>query len=685
MKALLLGALILSAAPGFAQINTGEIGGAVRDLAGAVLPGATIVAERPATGLKYTAASNNSGEYLLGELPVGEYTLTASVDGFKQFVFSGVQIHAGDKLRREFSLEVGARYDVVTVVEVPGSVDFGSGAVADTIGRQQVLALPLEGRQYLDLAMLSPGVVRPPGGTRGDAMQQAGTLINILGQRSGHNLYLVDGVSVTDEHFNNMVVSPSIDSIQEVDIEKTSYAPEFGGKSGAVVNVVTASGSNDVHGSLFEFVRNDVFDAKNFFDSHAAPIPPFRQNQFGASIGGPIIRNKTFFFASYDGQRLRKSLTQTFSVPTPELRTGNFAGLPTIYDPTALADSVDTPQRVPFPGNSIPASQLDAVALALLAKIPLPNQPGTGQNLLSTEGQSIDLNSYSARIDHQFTAKDTTFVRGSVFDANEFDPFGSGVLQESLLPGFGRNLTTHSINGVAGWTHVFDANFLNEARFGWLSVAGGQTSPNAGNPFAAQTGLAGVTTNPLDMGYPQMSFGGEFSTMGDPALFTYRDNKDFEFFDNVIRHVGAHTIKFGGYFFHFNFQPVNPNGARGIFTFSPRWTSPAPGLAGGNAFGDFLLGYPTTAQVGLGRAAMNANTNWAHFYVQDDWQITPTLKADFGIRYEYNQNMTDSGNQMAAVDTRHTRRPIRHCRKRSRPPVVLYSDTLCRCRRGRLE
>ncbi len=639
--------LVILAGSALAQFNTGEISGSVKDALGGVLAGATIIAVRPATGVKYTAVTNSAGEYLLAQLPAGEYSLTAGEDGFKQAVLPAVEVHAGDKLRREFSLEIGAHNDVVTVDAAVGLLELGSGSIRDGIQHDEVMALPLSGRQFLDLAMLGEGVVRPPGGTRGDALQQAGTLVNVLGQRSGHKLYLVDGVTVTDQHFNNMVVSPSIDSIQEVEIEKTSYAPEFGGKSGAVINVVTASGSNALHGSVFEFLRNDVFDAKNFFDAPAAPIPPFRQNQFGGSAGGPVARNKTFFFVSYEGQQIRKSLTQSFSVPTAAMRAGNFAGQPVIYDPTDIGSG----QRMPYANNVVPVSALDSVARALLAKIPLPNLPGIGQNLRATETQRVAVDEYSARLDHQFSATDTAFARASVFDANEFDPFGSGVLQEALLPGFGRNLRTHSINGVASWTHVFNASLLNEFRFGLLTVAGGQTSPNAGSNFAAQAGLQGVATNPLDMGYPQVSLGGQFSTMGDPALFTYRDNHDFEFYDNVIWHTGAHTIKFGAYFFHFNFQPVNPNGARGILTFSPRGTSSAPGLGDGNAFADFMLGYPTTAQAGLGRAAMNANTNWAHFYAQDDWQITPRLKADFGVRYEYNQNMTDAGNQMAAVDT----------------------------------
>ena len=379
-----------------------------------MLPGAMIVAQHLETGQKFTAAANNSGEYLLAQLPVGVYSLTVSAANFKQSALPRIEVHASDRLRRDFTLEVGDRTEVVTVLADDGSVQLESAEIRDVIGRQQVVDLPVKGRQFLDLAMLSPGVVRPPGGTRGDAMQQAGNLVNVLGQRSGHNLYLMDGVAITDEHFNNMVIAPSIDAIEEFNIEKTSYAPEFGGKSGAVINVVSRSGSNNLHGSLFEFVRNDVFDAKNFFDSAAAPIPPFRQNQFGGSVGGPVRKNKTFFFLSYEGQRVRKSLTQTFSVPTAAMRRGDFSGLPTIYDPTAIAGG----QRQPFPNNQI-LRPLDPVAVALLAQIPFPNLPGIAQNLRSTGNQRINGNQYSARLDHQFSGNDTTYLRASLFDARE--------------------------------------------------------------------------------------------------------------------------------------------------------------------------------------------------------------------------------------------------------------------------
>ena len=632
----LLGGLCL-----FGQMNTGEITGSVRDALGGAMPGATVVAEQAQTGQKFTTITNSSGQYLLAQLPIGTYALKVNAENFKQSVLSNIEVHVGESLRHDVTIQIGNASETVVVEADSGTVQPESAEIKDVVLGRQIVNLPLKTREFLDLAMLSEGVVRPPGGTRGDALQQAGTLVNVLGQRSGHNLYLIDGATVTDEHFNNMVVAPSIDSISEFNIQKTSYAPEFGGKSGAVINVVTKSGTNELHGSLFEFVRNDVFDAKNFFDSQAAPIPPFRQNQFGGSLGGPLIKNRTFFFADYEGQRVRKSLTSTFSVPTDAMRTGNFTGSPQVYDPVS---------RLPFAGNRIPVQDLNAVSTALLTNIPHANLPGVAQNLLASAIQRVNSNNASAKLDHQFSPNNTTYARFSVFDARQFDPFGSGVLQESLLPGFGRNLSTHTLNGVTGWTHIFSPEFLNEARFAFLTVAGGQTSPNAGNPFAANAGLQGVTTNPLDMGFPQVSFGGQFTTMGDPALFTFRDNRDFEFFDNVSLHWRSHNIKFGAYLMHYDLRPVNPNGARGIFSFTPRFTSSAPGRGDGSAFADFLMGDPTTAQVGLGRAAMDANANWGHFYIQDSWQATRSLKLDIGLRYEYNRNMTDSNNQMAAID-----------------------------------
>ncbi|MGH9680093.1 MAG: carboxypeptidase regulatory-like domain-containing protein, partial [Candidatus Acidiferrales bacterium] len=307
-------------------MNTGEIDGVVMDPTGSVMANVTIAAVETGTQLKYSAVSNSAGEYLLAQLPVGTYTLAVSASGFKKIVQPGITVHAGEHLRQAFSLELGQQSESVTVSVTPGLLQVESAAIQNVIEQQQVVNLPLKGRQFIDLVGLTPGITHAPSGTRGGALQQTGQTFGILGQRGGHNLYLVDGVSATDEYYNNLVLSPSVDDIQEFNVDQTSYDAEFGGKSGGVINVITKSGSNSFHGSLFEFVRNDAFDAKNFFDSASRPIPPFKQNQFGGSLGGPIQKNKTFFFVNYEGQRTRKTQTQLFTVPTDGERSGNFTG-----------------------------------------------------------------------------------------------------------------------------------------------------------------------------------------------------------------------------------------------------------------------------------------------------------------------------------------------------------------------
>jgi carboxypeptidase family protein len=658
---LLIGYLILSVTPAFGQMNTAEIAGQVKDPSGASIPGATVLATQTTTQQRFNAVTNEAGLFLLAQLPLGEYTLAVTAQGFKQAVQGNVVLHVGDHVRQDFQLELGEQSETVTVDGTGGLLQVQSAEIKDVIQNEQVVDLPLKGRQFLELALLSEGVVNPPGGTRGDSLQQTGKLINIMGNRTGHNLFLVDGVNVTDEYFNNVVLNPSVDAVSEFNIAKTNYNAEFGGKSGGVINVITKSGGNNFHGSVYEFLRNNIFDSQNLF-APPGVSPPFRENQFGAAVGGPIVKDKTFFFVNYDGQRIRNSLPQLFNVPTAAERTGDLSGLvpvPSVVpnpkakqlvDPLTKADIANNDLRNDpnFNMNS-PATQ---AALAFLAKLPLPTPGLTGPlNLLAIGRQSINTNQYNVRVDHQFSTKDNAFVRASVFDANQFDPFGSSVLNEALLPGFGRTLRTHSVNLSVGETHTFTPNVLNEFRFGWLSVSGGQGDPNAGNTFAAQNGLLGTTTNPADMGYPQVNLSGVFSTIGTATGFNTRVDRNFEFYDNVLIHRGKHTFQFGGYFFHLSFNPSFPNNARGTYTFNGVFTAvPGDPLRTGNAFADFLFGNPSQAQVGIGEGTENARTNWAHFYIQDGWQVTPNLKLDVGLRYEYNSNLVAAANQTSNID-----------------------------------
>jgi hypothetical protein len=621
-----------------AQTNTAEIAGIVRDSSGGVLPGVAVTARHPDAGLVLERVTDDQGRFFFPALRIGTWEIRAELPGFAPRT-EMVVLEIGRTLSIDLTLAIAGLTEQVRVSGATPLLQVTTAEISDVINNREVVQIPLNGRNFVALAQLSDAVVIPPGGTRGEALQQAGPLPNVGGQRSGHNIYLLDGVKVTDELFNNLVINPSIDSIQEFRIQKSMYAPEFGGKASALINVATRAGANTFRGSLFEFLRDDAFDSPNYFRPAGQPVPPLRQNQFGGTLGGPILRNRSFFFGSFERMRMKRSLTRAFSVPSRAARTGDFAGAPTICDPLTIPT---TGACAPFAGNRIPEARIDPIARALLGSVPLPTSDTGAQNLTAVEEQDRDLDQFSLRLDHQLTDADSLLARFSTFDAAETQPFGTSALQEALVPGFGRSLTTRTRNAVLSHTRIFGTGTLNELRFGWLSVDGGQISPNRGTPFAEQVGLLGVTADPRDMGFPQISTGGQYSTFGDPTIFTTRDNQHFELFENFTMDRGAHRVKFGAYYFHLQMRPEQPDNARGAFTYTGQFS--------GNAFADFLLGYPATAVAGVGRGDENGRTNWLHLYVQDDWQPRGNLSLNLGLRYEFNQHMYDVDNRLSSID-----------------------------------
>jgi hypothetical protein len=621
-----------------AQTNTGEIAGVVRDSSGAVLPGTVITARHQDSGAIVERITDDEGRFFLPALRIGRWELTARLTGFAPHQ-QIVVLELGRTITLDVALGVQGLAEQIIVGAQAPLLQTTTAEISDVIENREVRQLPLNGRNFIALAQLSDAVVVPPGGTRGAALGQAGPLPNVGGQRSGHNIYLVDGVKVTDELFNNLVINPSVDSIEEFKIQKSMYPAEFGGKASALINVATRAGSNALRGTLFEFHRNEAFDSRNYFQPENQPLPPLRQNQFGGSVGGPLVRDRSFFFGSYEGTKMRRSQTSVFSVPTAAARSGDFTGLGTICDPLTIPTSGTC---TPFAGNRIPAGRIDPIAAAFLRNVPLPSSGAQFQNLAATEESTRDLHQFSARVDHRLSDNGQVFARFSTFDADDLQPFGTSVLQESLVPGFGRTLTTHARNLVANHSYVFGTSLLNEIRVGWLRVTGGQVGLNQGDPFAGEVGLLGVTTDPRDAGFPQISTGGLYSTMGDPTVNTTRRTQHFELFDNVTLDRGAHRWKFGAYFYHLQLQPVQADNARGAFTFTGQFS--------GNALADFLLGYPTTASSGIGRGDENGRTNWLHLYVQDDWQARRNLTFNLGLRYEYNEHMYDVDNRLSSID-----------------------------------
>ena len=618
-----------------AQTNTGEIAGTVRDGSGGVMPGATVTARHSTAGLTVERVTDADGRFFLPALRIGTWEITANLTGFRAQSLT-VTLEVGRSLSVDLTLGVVTLTEDVRVTGAAPLLQTTTAELSDVIENREVVQIPLNGRNLLSLAQLSDAVVLPPGGTRGEALQQAGPLPNVGGQRSGHNIYLLDGVKVTDELFNNLVINPSVDSVEEFKIQKSMYAAEFGGKASALINVVTRAGANSLRGSLFEFHRDDTFDAPNYFRPPGAEVPPLSQDQFGGSLGGPLLRNRTFFFGSFERSQMDRSLTRTFAVPTEAVRSGNFAGLSQICDPLTIPT---TGVCAPFANNRIPDGRIDPIASSLLTHVPLPT---SGSTLTSVEQQDREINQVSVRLDHQLRPSDQLFARFSTFDADELQPFGTSALQETLVPGFGRSLTTRTRNLMASHTHVFGPSLLNEVRFGWMTVSGGQISVNQGDSFAQQVGLQGVTTDPRDMGFPQISTGGLYNTFGDPTVFTTRDNQHVELFDNLTYARGTHRVKFGGYYFHLMLRPEQADNARGAFTYTGQFT--------GNAFADFLLGYPATAVSGIGRGDENGRTNWLHLYAQDDWQARDNLTFNLGLRYEFNQHMYDTDNRLSSID-----------------------------------
>ena len=625
-------------APAQGQTNTGEIIGVVRDPSGAVLPGALVTARYPAGGLVLERTTDAQGRFFLPALRIGPWEITVVVPGFIPRT-QQVAVRIGQTVTLDVTLRLEALQEQVIVEPLTPFLQIGTAEISDVIENREVVQIPLNGRHFIALAQLSDAVVIPPGGTRGEALQQAGPLPNVGGQRSGHNIYLLDGVKVTDELFNNLVINPSVESIEEFKIQKSMYPAEFGGKASALINVATRAGSNVFRGSLFEFLRHDALDAPNYFHPEGEPMPPLRQNQFGGALGGALRRSRTFFFVSAEGTRMKRSLTQTFSVPSLAVRAGDFAGLGAICDPLTIpATGICTP----FPENRIPIERIDPIASAFLRHVPPPTSDAALQNLTAVETHERQIDQVSLRVDHRMGDSNTLFTRFSTFDADEVQPFGTGALQEALVPGFGRSLTTRARNLAASHHRVVGGSMLNEIRFGWMSVRGGQASLNRGVDFAGQSGLLGVRRDSRDVGFPQISTGGLYATMGDPTVFTSRDNAHVELFDSFLVDRGAHRVKFGGYYFRLRLRPEQPENARGAFTYTGQFT--------GNAFADFLLGYPASAVSGIGRGDEDGRTQWLHLFVQDDWKARSNLTFNVGLRYEFNQHMYDANNRLSSID-----------------------------------
>jgi hypothetical protein len=616
-----------------AQVTTGSFSGFVTDTSGAAISGAKVTATNEATSLTRTATTNSSGEYVLARLPVGRYTLTFEAPNFRQRAVKGAVLELDQRARIDSVMNIGPVSEVITVDGASSAplARTESAEAGEVIENKQIVDLPLNGRLFLQLAQLTPGVVENARGGFGQQLAGiSGPRITVMGARESDNYFTLDGVSVTDRFYNTLSAPLAVDAIQEFKVQSNLYSAEAGTLGGAQINIAIKSGTNDLHGSAYGFLRNDNLDARNFFDRETKP--EFRQNQFGGTVGGPVVKNRVFFFGNYEGLRLAKALTRTFWVPTDDLRSGQFT--------TPITD----PQTgLPFANNTIPDERINDVARALLQYIPQANLPGLSNNFIGSPQEINDNNQFTIRTDYRFGERDTAFARYTFFDVKAYQPYGFVQFATSpiSLPGFGIFIDQRSQNAAIGETHIFNSNLVGEFKFGFNRTAGGQVQENSDVDFATQFDIAGVSRDPFDRGIPNISIS-PYNTFGDaPTPISRRDN-DYQLNYNLSWFRGSHNLTFGALYKRIQFNPNVSSSKRGQFIFTGTYTN--------DAFGDFLLGLPFNARGGAGSTQVYLRGNEWHTFVQDDWKASKRLTLNFGLRYEYASPFSEKYNRWSTLD-----------------------------------
>jgi hypothetical protein len=624
------------ATPLAAQNWSSQLDGTVLDASGRAVPGARVVARNPSTNLSRATETNELGYYSFPVLPVGAYDLTVSKPGFQAQRIAGVLLEISRPRRLEISLELARGHTAIQVEARPPLIETASAALGDEIGRERVALLPLNGRQFSQLALLAAGAIPayPNGSSQQYNTPALGIGFSVNGQRSERNNFSLDGITLMEPFAYSLTVNPSVDAIREFRVVESSYSADQGITSGAQVNIASRSGSNRLAGSAYEFLRNSALDARNFFDDPTRPIPPFRQNQFGASLGGPLRRDRSFFFANYEGLRIHQSITNTTMLPTAAERAGDFSGTNPVTG-VPFPAIVDPATGQTYPGNIIPATEIDPLARAVLDLIPLPNQPNAAPGLnnhINVGLRRVKTDQLLVRLDHQLRPQHELFGRFLYFDSDQLFPFVPNTFAQNppAPPGFGTNKNDRGRNFALGLTSVFSPALIHDFRFGYAYFNGTKASENINSGFLEGLGIrrAPGATN---RGIPAINVPG-YADLGDSDIFQpfVRRNHTFQFTDNWVWVRGRHTLKFGGDYRRLRlFYQVEDFG-QGIFSFSDGF-----GSVSGNGFADFLLGRPFLSFAQAGSSGGNDRLNYFGAYLSDEYRATRRLTLTIGLRQEF--------------------------------------------------
>ena len=635
--------LAASASSLFAQVAAGEITGVVRDQGRAMVPGATVTVTNVATNLQRIVASTHEGVYTAPGLLPGEYRIDVELTGFKPVRRSGIRLSTGEKARIDFDLALGELREQVTVTADASVLRAATGSLGSVVEHEQVVQLPLNGRTFIILASLAPGVALPPNNL----------LPRINGGRPRTNEYLYDGISVLQPEPGQVAYYPIIDAIQEFKIESNSPPAEFGRFNGGVVNLTTKAGGNIFHGTGFEFFRNEALNARNYFQLSAPVKPEYRRNQFGGTLGGPLLKDRTFFFVDYQGQRQSIAQTKTSTVPTALQRQGIFsqaigASVPVIYDPSTTVGSV----RTPFANNSIPIEQMDPVALELLQRYPMPTSAGTANNYTRIVNEVVDQDQWDARVDHRFSSnRDQVFARLSNF-REQFDP--AIPLPDGSGPTTGAAGPQHTVSwAFAGnYQHTFSPSALNEVRIGQTQRTVERTAAHLSTSAGAALSIPGIPSNAqFPNTLPTVSFGGAYQQLGSSANAASNFSTSVtEIADSLTWLKGRHSLKMGLDWRWEHLNVIQPPSPTGSFLFDTQG-SDLPGTPGtGNPLASFLLGQVKTFSIDLQQGPIQERAHIQEYFIQDDWTVSDRLTINPGLRYTLNFPSTEINGQTAVFN-----------------------------------
>ncbi len=683
LGALLFTFALLFGVPGghaFGQADQGAITGLVSDPSGAVISGAHVTLTDTDTSLTLETQTDASGNYVFSPVKIGHYKVSVTAPGFSTTTQENITVNIQDRAAVNVELKTGAENTTVTVTTAPPLLQTQEGSTGQVIEAATINQTPLNGRNWVFIAQLTAGVA-PANGARG----QGGGDFNANGQRAEQNNYIMDGVdnnvNVVD-FFNGASynVRPPPDALAEFKVQTGSYSSEFGHSAGAVVNASIRSGTNQIHGSLWEYLRNDAFDVREFFQG-TSPIAEYRQNQFGATLGLPVLKNKLFFFGDVEANRIVFGQTSSgLSVPTALERQGNFSELlnpalsgrsanPTGINPTTgkpypvsgqlfvpnAAANGQTPVSYNGQNNVFNPAQLDKVALNLLSLFPAPNIGPAGQTYANYTAQNNILNDtfqWDTRMDWNISNKDQAFGRFSYNHLPSTHPAPLGPILDG--GGFGNTgqLVTLGENFAGSESHVFSATLTNEFRFGYNYGHYAGLHENANNPtLASSLGLGGVPYAPNNGGLPFFSVSG-LSNFGSPQFYATNEYENvYQILDNVTKVVGNHTLKGGVNIQRIRFSTSQPTQPRGTYTYTGTYTAQQGSSNTGSGIADFLTNNMNSAAISNVFTSDDVRFNRAG-YMQDDWKASARLTLNYGLRYDYSTPYLERhDNQAAFVPT----------------------------------